>query len=556
MRIVYGIACAFFGGCSDNKVMTPVASTTSVGPSTSTTPTNVSTTMTTEKPSETLETVSTEAQTTAGQTDSVSTATNVPTTSVAGELITSSSESPSMAPEQTESTTYWTSASDISTTNTEATSTISTVKRGPNLPNLGKRVVGLMDAVYLGIKSNMEGSQAVWDGLGIDMLLGRLDQNKGDPRWNIVMNAALLVSSELASRSDPSINIAEKMKPICTAHAEKLEKILTKELSLERPKDDLIRGIRTAGVDEYRLNLVHAPRANFDLICPDLLHDSLAVRLAVVQDKILRRQISQHSDSVTVVHLQLPGSDARAALQSGLMLMSEAGSESLRQGAHFEAPVAVSRAAWFYRYAKLIFSTPLFEESQGAWEVGSAGTGKEYKAVGRFVGMAVLDNVPLGLTLGNRCARFILGRETKSSHSITGADAETIQRQVKRYDALARGFREVVNLNDVEILTPDDLIAALRGTKGPLEIHTNDGLFDGDFVAAITNGISDQSLVDKLHQQLAGSPAIPIGGFGPGSIVLILSPDERAMIQNNIVSIPSDMEADEVVSALTSYVSA
>lgn len=413
-----------------------------------------------------------------------------------------------------------------------------------------------MDAVYLGIKSNMEGSQAVWNGLGMDMLLGRLDQNEGDPRWNIVMNAALLVSSELASRSDPSINIAEKMKPICTVHAEKIKRRLTKELSSERPKEDLIRGIRPAGVDEYRLSLVNAPRANFDLICPHLMQDSLAVRLAVVQDKILRRQISQHSDTVTFVNLQLPGSDARAALRSGLMLMNEAGPESLRQGVHFEAPVAVTRAAWFYRYAKLIFNKPLFEESQGAWEVGSAGSGKEYKAVGRFIGMAVLDNVPVGLTLGRHIADFLLGSQTKTSNSITGTDAETIQRQVKRYEALARGFREVVNLNDVKILSPDDLIAALRGTKGPLEIHTKDGLLDRDFVAAISNGISDQSLVDKLHEQLTGSPAIPIGGFGPRGIVLILSPDERPVIQNNTVSIPSDMDAEEVVSALTSYVSA
>jgi hypothetical protein len=389
--------------------------------------------------------------------------------------------------------------------------------------------MGFLQAARVALREGLPGARAVWEGMGMDRLVSVVGPMKTE-----MLEATLLVASELASRPVEGFQIASELEQYCYDKEEAILNLVLSDPSERWPKRIFIDRTFSTRADAHRSGLIYAPRGNLKEACPALVGASLPLHLVVLVDAMWRKSLRVNGDPLpTKISVRVADTVLKPdSLRQGMILMTNSDRESLQQGIEFLSSTGsvswYAKRLWFSSYSDLIFGASGFFE-EGEIPAQPSRSSAEYRAVGRFLGLAVLHTVSLGISVGRDLSLYLAGTPRPEFGGSS--------KMLKRYRAVAQGFADIwgetaLSGSDIgrivlgEVLNPHATQKIfLDPDDGPIEIpqararlmevvKNGGGPIAEEMAGRFQLAIVDERVnVNKALIRFTGSVIVPIGGL-------------------------------------------
>ena len=245
-----------------------------------------------------------------------------------------------------------------------------------------------------------------------------------DPTVTERLEAILLVASELGSRpASPDFQVADLMSDFCQLADAEIVAVVLGDLGSSSWRDRR-KQIAPPPADVYKLQLQRAPRAELQRVCPDIVASSRLVHVAVLADSIYRYFAQDAADRQVLAR---PPAELdlkpKNLLKHALELMVQTSVDALRAGPVYsvDSPPTTptnDMRRWFGRHTAALVDpslpSPVFVKTASGFEIpdGTPFKSAEYSAIGRFIALSLIENVPLGIEFGRTFASFLVGSQT------------------------------------------------------------------------------------------------------------------------------------------------
>jgi hypothetical protein len=306
-----------------------------------------------------------------------------------------------------------------------------------------------------------------------------------------ILKIIFLVSGELLA-NDLNDVIVSSVSPVC--------RFVDPSLSFSNS-----RTVGSVITDRFRYVLENFRLANFDLVCPENVANDVEVAYTVLLQKMYRESIlgPQPIDGAAKWTLtRLESLSTIKLLTAGLSFMSKTSPDRLKLGIEF--PIGFSKREWFDRFVDVIFDQTSIIVSQADFfpnlEIPFSKT--KFKAIGKFIALAVLEMEPIGHVFSDHILNAMLGKSNPTDDFL---------------QSLCEGFHSIIPSSRLQFVDTISLGAVLLGRRAaPYEINIQ----IPSYPELVENGaVFDTLLIWGLK---ASEPrGLAIGSFGPQFDLLV-----------------------------------